>query len=376
MECKICLSNETIPFLKIDKNNICQFCHIHNQMEKEFPLNDKSEEEIFKIADKIKKVGAKSKYDCLVGVSGGRDSTFLLYYVKKILKLRPLAVHYDNGFDSDVSVSNILKVCEKLNVDLETNVADWESFKKITRSFFLAGVSDPDTPTDVGIFKTMYKTAYREKIKYVFNGHSFRTEGVEPLDWTYMDGKYIEDIHNSFGDGNLSKFDNFYISDLIKFKIVSGIKTVLPLNYIKYSYETVEKILNEEFGWNYYGGHHHESLLTKFVVSSYLPNKFNIDRRLTSYSAMIRANLISKKDARKIISSKSLKREDEEKLVQYILDKLDISSSEYEKILNQKNKNFRNFNTYYNTYKYFKYPIKILAYFNLIPKLLYLRYFG
>ena len=110
MECKICLSNETIPSLKIDKNNICQFCHIHNEMEKEFPLNDKSEETIFKIAEKIKKDGAKSKYDCLVGVSGGRDSTFLLYYVKRVLNLRPLAVHYDNGFDSDISVSNILKI--------------------------------------------------------------------------------------------------------------------------------------------------------------------------------------------------------------------------------------------------------------------------
>ena len=123
-------------------------------------------------------------------------------------------------------------------------------------------------------------------------------------------------------------------------------------------------------------GHHHESLLTKFVVSSYLPNKFNIDRRLTSYSAMVRSKLISKNDAKKILSSKSLKKDDEEKLTQYILDKLDISSSDYKKILDQKNKNFRDFKTYYNTYKYFKYPIKILASWNLIPKLLYLRYFG
>ena len=134
--------------------------------------------------------------------------------------------------------------------------------------------------------------------------------------------------------------------------------------------------MNKEFEWNYYGGHHHESLLTKFVVSSYLPNKFNIDRRLTSYSAMVRSKLISKNNAKKILSSNSLKKEDEEKLTEYILDKLDISLSEYKKILLQENKNFRNFKTYYNTYKYFKFPIKILAHLNLIPKLLYLRYFG
>ncbi len=376
MECKVCLSNETIPNLKFDTEGICQFCNMHDEMNKEFPLNSNSEKEIFKIAQKIKNEGKNLKYDSLVGISGGRDSTFLLYYVKKILKLRPLAVHYDNGFDSDVSVSNILKVCEKLDVDLETNVADWNSFKKITKSFFLAGVSDPDTPTDVGIFKTMYQTAYRENIKYVFNGHSFRTEGIEPLDWTYMDGKYIENIHSQFGDGDLSKFDNFYISDLIKYKLLSGIKTILPLNFLQYSYDKVEKILNDEIGWTYYGGHHHESLLTKFVVSSYLPKKFNIDRRLTSYSAMVRSKLISKSEAKNIIIKKSISKDEEDKLTDYILNKLDLTNDQYKEILEKKNVNFRNFKTYYSTYRYFKFPIKLLSNFKLIPKLLYLRYFG
>ena len=376
MECKRCLANSTISSLKLDSNGICQFCKIHDEMDKEYPLNKYSEENIFKIAETVKQKGKNLNYDCLVGVSGGRDSTFLLYYIKKILKLRPLAVHYDNGFDSDTSVSNILKICEKLDVELETNVADWETFKKVTRSFFLAGVSDPDTPTDVGIFKTMYEIAYREKIKYVFNGHSFRTEGIEPLDWTYMDGKYIEDIHKKFGDGNLEKFDNFYIKDLIKYKILSGIKTILPLNYISYSYDMVEKILKDEVGWNYYGGHHHESLLTKFVVSVYLPKKFNIDRRLTSYSAMVRSNIISKEDAKKIIKEKPITAEEEVNLRDYILGKLDIDKNEFNLILKKDNKNFRNFKTYYNLFKYFKLPIKILYKLNFIPKILYLRYFG
>ena len=376
MECSRCLSNETIQSINLDSNNICQFCKIHDEMDNEFPLNENSEKRLFKVAEKIRERGSKSKYDCVVGVSGGRDSTFLLYYIKKILKLRPLAVHYDNGFDSDTSVSNILNICQKLDVDLETNVADWQTFKKITKSFFLAGVSDPDTPTDVGIFKTMYQTAYREKIKYVFNGHSFRTEGIEPLDWTYMDGKYIDEIHKKYGDGNLKKFDNFYISDIIKYKIFAGIKTILPLNYIRYSYDRVEKILKDEVNWNYYGGHHHESLLTKFVVSSYLPNKFNIDRRLTSYSAMVRANLISKSEAKKILINKPIPEKDEINLQEYILDKLDISKEEFENIMKMDNKNFRNFKTYYNFFKYFKIPVKILYKLNFIPKILYLRYFG
>lgn len=376
MECSRCLSNQTIQSINLDINNICQFCKIHDEMDNEFPLDDNSEKKLLEITEKIKKKGSKSKYDCVVGVSGGRDSTFLLYYIKKVLKLRPLAVHYDNGFDSDTSVSNILNICQKLNVDLETNVADWQTFKKITRSFFLAGVSDPDTPTDVGIFKTMYQTAYREKIKYVFNGHSFRTEGIEPLDWTYMDGKYIDEIHKKYGDGDLSKFDNFYISDIIKYKIIAGIKTILPLNYIKYSYDKVEQILKDEVDWNYYGGHHHESLLTKFVVSSYLPKKFNIDRRLTSYSAMVRACLISRANAKKILLEKPISEKDENNLQEYILEKLDLSKEEFDNIMKMKNKNFRNFKTYYNFLRFFKIPVKILYKLNFIPKILYLRYFG
>lgn len=376
MECSRCLSNETIQSIILDENNICQFCNIHNEMEKEFPLDNNSEKELFKIAEKIKNDGLNSKYDCVVGISGGRDSTFLLYYIKKILNLKPLAVHYDNGFDSDTSVSNIMNICKKLDVDLETNVADWQTFKKITKSFFLAGVSDPDTPTDVGIFKTMYQTADRENVKYVFNGHSFRTEGIEPLDWTYMDGKYIEQIYKKYGNGDLSKFDNFYIKDIIKYKIIKGIKTVLPLNYIKYSYDKVEKILKEKVNWTYYGGHHHESLLTKFVVSSYLPRKFNIDRRLTSYSAMVRAGLISKEEAKKFLNQKPISEEEESTLREYILDKLDLSKDDFNRIMSMKNKNFRNFKTYYNLFKYFKIPVKILYKLNFIPKILYLRYFG
>ena len=212
----------------------------------------------------------------------------------------------------------------------------------------------------------MYQTAFREKIKYVFNGHSFRTEGIEPLDWTYMDGKYIEQIHKKYGDNDLSKFDNFYISDIVKYKIVAGIKTILPLNYINYSYDNVEKILKEEVNWNYYGGHHHRSLLTKFVVSSYLPKKFNIDRRLTSYSAMVRAGLISKSDAKKFLKKILLQKKKKLILQEYILDKLEISKDEFETILKMKNKNFRNFKTYYNFFKYFKLPVKILYKLNFL----------
>ena len=344
-------------------------------MEKEYPMDENSFNKLIKISEKIKITGRNKKYDCVVGVSGGKDSSYLLYIVKKKLNLRPLAVHYDNGFDSETSVSNILNICEKLNVDLETKVADWENFKSITRSFFKASVSDPDTATDIGIFKTMYETAYNENIKYVFNGHSFRTEGIEPLEWTYMDGLYLKNIHKTYGDGNLKNFSNFEIYDLIKFNFYRGIKTILPLNYIKYDQKEVIKELQENFGWINYGGHHHESLLTKFIVSYYLPKKFGIDRRRTGLSAMVRSNKLSRDEAIKILSNKPILN-DEKHLKDYILDKLDISDNEFNKILQDKNRNFKNFKTYYNYFKNFKFIAKFLFKLGIIPKILYLRYYG
>jgi N-acetyl sugar amidotransferase len=344
-------------------------------MEKEYPLNQSSYPKLIQIAEKIRKEGQGKKYDCIVGVSGGKDSSYLLYLVKEKLNLKPLAVHYDNGFDSETSVSNILNVCQKLNVDLETKVANWESFKKIVRSFFLAGVSDPDTPTDVAIFKSMYDVAYKENIKYVFNGHSFRTEGIEPLDWTYMDGLYVEDVHKKHGDGDLKDFDNFTLLDLFKYQFIRGIKTILPLNYIEYNDKEVKKILEDNFGWVSYGGHHHESLLTKFVVSYYLPVKFGIDRRRTSLAAMVRSKKILRDRAIEILSQKPLLNEEKD-LSDYILRKLDISKKEFEKIMKEKPKNYKNYKTYLSYFKKFS-SFAYLAYkLNFIPKILFLRYFG
>ena len=212
-------------------------------MEAEYPLNENSFKELLKISDRIKEEGKGKKFDCVVGVSGGKDSSYLLYLVKEKLKLRPLAVHYDNGFDSDTSVSNILRVCEKLDVELETKVADWEKFKDITRAFFLAGVSDPDTPTDVGIFKSMYEVVIKRRLNMYLMGIHLELRELNPWIGPY-DGLYVKDINKNL-ESSLDKFDNFELKDLIKYNFINGIQTILPLNYIEYNQEKVIKILQE-----------------------------------------------------------------------------------------------------------------------------------
>ena len=374
-KCNFCLMDETVGNLKLDKNYECKYCRAHKEMEKDYQFNKTPLEKLFEIAEKIKKENISKNYDCICGVSGGRDSSYSLYVTKKILGLRPLAVHFDNGFNSEISVSNIHSICSSLNIDLETKVADWETFKNVTRSFFFAGVPDVDITTDIGIFKTMYEIAYREKINYVFNGHSFRTEGLDPLEWTYMDGLYIKSIFKKFGKGNLKKFDNFTILDLLKYKFLRNIKTILPLNYVEYDNKKVIEILQKEFDWQFYGSHHHESTFTKFCVSYYLPKKFNIDRRKTDLSAMIRSKKISLDRAKQEIKNPIII-DNQENLINFVLNKLEITRNEFDEILKKKNKNFKNFLTYYNFIKYFKIIIFILIKLKLIPKILYLKYYS
>ncbi len=367
--------DETAGNIDLDKKNQCKYCRAHTEMEKDYQFEKPPLEKLFEIAKKIKKESASKRYDCICGVSGGRDSSYSLYVTKKILGLRPLAVHFDNGFNSEISVSNIHSICSSLNIDLETKVADWETFKNVTRSFFFASVPDVDITTDIGIFKTMYEIAYREKINYVFNGHSFRTEGLDPLEWTYMDGLYIKSVFKKYGKGSLKKFDNFNIYDLIKYKFFRNIKTILPLNYVEYDNDKVTKTLQNEFDWQFYGSHHHESTFTKFCVSYYLPKKFNIDRRKTDLSAMVRSKKISLEEAKKQIT-KPILVDDQENLTNFILNKLEITNEEFDEILKKKNKNFKNFLTYYNFIKFFRIFVLILTKIKILPKILYLKYYS
>ncbi len=373
--CTRCVMDTSIPEIRFDEKGVCQFCHIHDILEAKYPIHNEKvrQETLEKLVDKIRQAGKGKDYDCVVGTSGGRDSTWTMYTAKQ-LGLRPLAVHFDNGWNSETAVTNIQNATQKLNIDLETIVADWEEFRDLQISFLKASVPDVEVPTDVAIHRVLHLIAGKENIKYVLNGHSFRTEGVAPIGWTYIDGKYINAIHKQFGNRPLKDFKNFTIPDLIYYTFYKGIKVVPILNYSEYDQEHVDKVIKQECGWEYYGGHHHESYYTKFIQSYLLPKKFNIDKRKTEFSALIRSGQKTREEALKYLESHPYEYDPE--LIDYTISKFEISRQEWDEWYSRPPKSFLDYPSYYPMMKMLKYPIKVACDMGVLPELLYLKYLG
>lgn len=370
--CTRCISDTTIPDIRFDQDGVCNYCKIHDELEQEFPRGEAGKRKLDAVVEQIRLSGRGKPYDCVLGVSGGRDSTFTLYLAAK-LGLRPLAVHFDNGWNSEIAVSNIKNAISRLKIDLYTHVADWEEFKSLQISFLKASVSDAEIPTDVAIFGTLHQVAARERIRYIINGHSFRTEGVVPIGWTYMDGRYINSVHRLFGGKRLKTVPNFTMTDLLHYTLIKRIRVVPLLNYVEYRHEQVQTILEKELGWQYYDGHHHESYYTHFFQSFYLPTKFNIDKRLLEYSALIRSGYMTKEDA--LEKMKEEYKYDQE-LVQYTVKKMCLSQDEFKKIMATPRKSFKDYPTYYPLMNAFRYPVKVACDLGLLPSLLYQKYLG
>ena len=370
--CTRCVSDTTIPGIRFDDQGVCQFCRIHDELEKRFPRGEMGQQLLSRLVDRIRTKGRNQRYDCVVGVSGGRDSTYALYTAVN-LGLRPLAVHFDNGWDSEIGVNNIKNALTRLEVDLYTHVADWEEFKDLQLAFLRASVSDAEIPTDVAIFGTLHQAAVREGIQYIINGHSFRTEGVAPIGWTYMDGKYINSVHKQFGCRPKPKtVPNFTLRDLLYNIVVKRIRTVTLLNYVEYDQEEVGEMLEKEVGWTYYGGHHHESHYTHFVQSFLLPQKFGIDKRKIEYSALVRSGQMGRDEALKEISEDTYPYDEE--LVSHTINKLRLAPADFEAIMTAQPKTFHDYQTYYPIMKAMRLPIKVACSIGLLPNLLYQKY--
>ena len=371
--CKKCIMNNTTIFFKLDKNGICNYCKGHDELEKQFPINGKEIE----IINKIKNDGIKNKYDCVLGISGGRDSSFLVYKAREF-GLRVLLVHFNDGFGNPVAGENIRKIVKKTNFNLITITSDWTQSKAIKRAIFDASLPDMTLGTDLGIASALYSVAAKYNIKYILSGVSFRTEGIVPLDWNYLDGKYLKSIMKKYSDTKLKKWTindpgfNFDIKEFFYYSIIKKIKFIPLFFHIDYQRSEAGKILKEKFDWKYPGAHYFDDLFQS-LMTFVLRKKFKIEFRRFNYSALIRSNQMTREEA--LNKMKNIYQVEDPKIIKLCIKRLEMTEEYIDKIMNEKPKNFLEFETNYNLIKYLKYPIKILSKVGILPPSLYYKFF-
>jgi len=368
--CARCLYDVTVPNIAFDGKGICNYCQTHDLLEMQYPSGESGYKRLEQIALKIKQENANKPYDVIVGVSGGCDSSYMLYLTKK-LGLRPLAVHFDNTWDTTIAVENIHTILKKLNIELFTYVVDNEEYDDIYKSFFKSGVPDIDIPTDIALATTLNIAAEKYKIRYIFEGHSFRTEGIAPLGWIYMDGKYIESIQKKYGTLKMESFPNLWLSSQLKWMILNRIKKIRPLWYIDYQKEKVKEFLANEFGWKWYGGHHLENRFTHFAVTYFYPRRFGIDIRLLGCSALIRSKQLSREEGLNLILQPP---SFDPELIQLFKKRLNLTDDEFEYYMTRPIRSYKDFKTYKPLFEKFRPFFWLMAKMDLIPMSFYLKY--
>jgi N-acetyl sugar amidotransferase len=344
--CSRCIMNSTVEEIEFDEHGVCNFCHLYDELDKQYSLDERGKNRLTTLINQIREDGKGKNYDCIIGVSGGTDSTYILLLLKKV-GLRPLAVHFDNGWNTEISVSNIKNSLEKLGIELSTYVVDWEEFKDLQLSFLKASVPEVELPTDLAIRAVLYKAAADEGLKYVIEATSFRTEGVLPLSWGYKDGLYVKSIQKRFGSMKLESYPNLPMSKYGYYTFVKRIKLVRILNYFEYNKEEAKKILSRELGWVDYGGHHFESIYTRFFQSYLAPQKFGMDRRMVTLSAQINSHTISRDDALKRMNEETISKERLEQDKAYIAKKFQMSVEQFDRLLEQPPKSVHDYPSYY-----------------------------
>ena len=369
--CSRCIYDERVSSISFDENGVCNYCHQIEMLKKEYGTSkEKGNQRLKKIIKKIKKEGKGKKYDCVIGVSGGTDSSYMLFLAKK-WGLKPLAVHYDNTWNSSIATQNIRKVLSALDIDLYTHVVNNKESDDIFKSFFLADVAEIEASTDLALAEVMYRAAWKYKIKYVFEGHSYVTEGISPVGRNYFDGKYIRSIHKKFGTLPMKTYPLMTFSRFLFWTILARIRKIRPFWYLDYNKEEARDFLEKEYDWKYYGGHHLENRMTSFFHSIYLPQKFNSDFRNNTLAALVREGKITREDAWKKYNEPPFI---EKNLLEYFIKRLGLTKNEYHKIMSRPAKSWKEYPTYKNRFEKLRPLFLILAKTNLVPMSFYLKY--
>jgi N-acetyl sugar amidotransferase len=346
--CTKCVMDTTDSKIVFDSNGVCDHCLTY---ESDILPNWDAGEEGFKkiqeISAPIKKTGEGKDFDCIIGMSGGIDSSYLVYLAKEKLGLRPLVFHVDAGWNSQQAVNNIEQIVERLGLDLYTEVIDWEEMKDLQLSFFKSGVSHVDTPQDHAFFATMYKFANKYGIKHILTGGNYSTECIRnPLEWMYYqsDDRQIKDIHKQFGK---QKLVNFPLTNILWHKLYlpyfKGIKVYRPLDYMPYHKEEATQFLVDNFGYQRYVQKHFESRFTRFYEAYWLPEKFGFDTRKVQYSSLILTGQMTREEALEKLKKPAYDLETINDDIEYIANKLDISVDELMGYFHAPNKMYKDY---------------------------------
>lgn len=344
-QCKRCVLDTSDPFITFDKNGYCNHCsEFIERTSKLVYQGEKSNQELEQHIQKIKNAGRNNKYDCVIGISGGIDSCYVAYKAKQ-LGLRPLAVHMDNGWNSEEAVNNIKKVCKKLDIDYQSYVLDWDEFKDLQLSFLKASIVEIEIPTDTAIPAALHKIAAKYNIKYVISGGNFATEGILPDSWFYdpKDLKLLKSIQRQFGTKKLKSFPSFDYKSEIYFKFVKGINLFYLLNYVPFSKNMAMETLEKELDWKYYGGKHYESKFTGFVQSYIQPVKFGVDYRKATFSTQICTGEITREEALEELKKPPFNQDNITSEKEYISKKLGITLNEFEKLMSLPVKTYKDY---------------------------------
>lgn len=344
--CTRCVMDTTDPEIVFDAQGICNHCKDAEELGKRvwFP-DERGQRKLEEILQKIKKDGRGKKYDAIVGISGGVDSSYLVYKAKE-WGLRLLALHVDGGWNNQIAEENVRAVCAYADVDLKIVKIDWEDMREMQLAFLRAAVPNQDIPQDHAFFSTLYTYAVENDIQYVLNGSNWETENILPKSWGYnaMDGQHIKDIYRKHGNKKLKSFPimNFYKLKLY-YPFIKKMKVIKPLNYLYYNKEDAMKELENNTNWRYYGGKHYESIWTKFFQSYYLPVKFGFDKRKAHLASLIVSNQITREQALTELSSESYNPESIESEKEQIANKFKMSLEDLEVLLAVKNRKHSHF---------------------------------
>ena len=347
--CNSCIMDTSDPNIHFDEQGVCDYCNnFKNTIKPSWHTDEKGAEELRQLATKIKKEGEGKDFDCIIGLSGGLDSSYAAHIAVNKMGLKPLLYHVDAGWNTDQAVGNVEKLVDGLGLDLYTDVINWQEMKDLQLAFLKSGIPDQDLPQDAAFFSSLYKFARKNKIKYVITGSNYSTECCrEPEEWggyPGIDKTLILDIHQKFGNKVLKSFP---LVDILIYKIIYqrllGMQIVKPLNMVPFMKKDAEKELNELYGWLPFQHKHHESRFTRFYEDYWMPRKFDFHKRRAHFSSLIMTGQMTRDGALERISKPEMDEHFLKQEFEYVANKLGVSVKELQEIFDSENKTYRDY---------------------------------